>query len=90
MFLDNKKKIVIKLGSSTIVDGKGKFKKKWLLSLIKDIKKYDEILLIGSGKGVTSVKRIKEIKWKRKNLRKFRFLLRHYNNVINKCNPYRF
>ena len=58
--------------------------------LIKDIKKYDEILLIGSGKGVTSVKRIKEIKWKRKNLRKFRFLLRHYNNVINKCNPYRF
>ena len=58
--------------------------------LIKDIKKYDEILLIGSGKGVTSVKRIKEIKWKRKNLRKFRFLLRHYNNVIKKCNSYRF
>ena len=58
--------------------------------LIKDIKKYDEILLIGSGKGVTSVKRIKEIKWKRKNLRIFRFLLRHYNNVINKCNSYRF
>ena len=58
--------------------------------LIKDIKKYDEILLIGSGKGVTSVKRIKEIKWKRKNLRKFKFLLKHYNNVINKCNSYRF
>ena len=58
--------------------------------LIKDIKKYDEILLIGSGKGVTSVKRIKEIKWKRKNLRIFRFLLRHYNNVINKCDSYRF
>ena len=58
--------------------------------LIKDIKKYDEILLIGSGKGVTSVKRIKEIKWKRKNLIKFKFLLRHYNNVINKCNSYRF
>ncbi len=58
--------------------------------LIKDIKKYDEILLIGSGKGVTSVKRIKEIKWKRKNLRKFKILLRHYNNVINKCDSYRF
>ena len=65
-----------------------KIKKKDIL--IKDLKKYDEILLIGSGKGVTSVKRIKEIKWKRKNLRKFRFLLRHYNNVINKCNSYRF
>ena len=58
--------------------------------LIKDIKKYDEILLIGSGKGVTSVKRIKEIKWKRKNLRKFKFLLRHYDAAINKCNSYRF
>ena len=65
-----------------------KIKKKDILT--KDLKKYDEILLIGSGKGVTSVKRIKEIKWKRKNLRKFRFLLRHYNNVINKCNSYRF
>ena len=58
--------------------------------LIKDIKKYDEILLIGSGKGVTSVKRIKEIKWKRKNLRKFKFFLRHYDAAINKCNSYRF
>ena len=58
--------------------------------LIRDIKKYDEILLIGSGKGVASVKRIKEIKWKRKNLRKFKILLRHYNNVINKCDSYRF
>ena len=58
--------------------------------LIKDIKKYDEILLIGSGKGVTSVKRIKEIKWKRKNLIKFKFLLRHYDAAINKCNSYRF
>ena len=58
--------------------------------LIKDIKKYDEILLIGSGKGVTSVKRIKEIKWKRKNLRKFKFLLKHYEVAINKCKSYKF
>ena len=52
MFLDNKKKIVIKLGSSTIVDGKGKFKKKWLLSLIKDIKKIrknKQITIVTSG-----------------------------------------
>ena len=58
--------------------------------LIKDINKYDEILLIGSGKGVASVKTIEEIKWKRKNLKKFKFLLKHYKVAINKCNSYRF
>ena len=38
---------------------------------LKEINSYDEILLLGSGKGVTSVKTINEIKWKRKNLDKF-------------------
>jgi len=58
--------------------------------LLKDIKKYDEILLIGSGKGVASVKTINQIKWKRKNLEKFNILSKHYNVVINKCNSYKF
>ena len=58
--------------------------------LLKEINDYDEILLLGSGKGVTSVKTINEIKWKRKNLDKFRFLSKHYNAAINKCNSYRF
>ena len=58
--------------------------------LLKDIKNYDEILLIGSGKGVASVRTINELKWKRKNLKKFKFLLKHYDAVINKCNSYRF
>tara|TARA_B100000945_G_scaffold260332_1_gene218454 strand:- start:238 stop:1011 length:774 start_codon:yes stop_codon:yes gene_type:complete len=58
--------------------------------LLKEISDYDEILLLGSGKGVTSVKTINEIKWKRKNLDKFRFLSKHYNAAINKCNSYRF
>ena len=39
MYINKAKKIVIKLGSSTIVDKKGAFKKKWLTSLINDIKK---------------------------------------------------
>jgi glutamate 5-kinase len=47
------KKIVIKLGSSTIVDDKGKFKTKWLLSLAQDIKKLRkkniEIIIVSSG-----------------------------------------
>ena len=58
--------------------------------LIKEIKNYDEILLVGSRKGVTSVRTIDEIKWKRKNLEKFKFLSKHYDLVINKCNTYRF
>jgi len=33
--------------------------------LLKEINDYDEILLLGSGKGVTSVKTINEIKWKK-------------------------
>ena len=35
---------------------------------LKDIHKFDEILLIGSGKGVTSVKLIKQYKWKNKSV----------------------
>ncbi len=52
MLLKNYKKIVLKLGSSTVVDGKGKFKKKWVTSLIKDIKKYSNnrsFVIVSSG-----------------------------------------
>tara|TARA_B100001029_G_scaffold171823_1_gene168972 strand:+ start:100 stop:1191 length:1092 start_codon:yes stop_codon:yes gene_type:complete len=52
MSINNSKKIVIKLGSSTVVDKKGKFKKKWVGSLIKDIKKNfegKEIAIVSSG-----------------------------------------
>ena len=53
MQINKAKKIVIKLGSSTIVDNKGNFKKRWLLSLIQDIKKLrknnQEIVIVSSG-----------------------------------------
>ena len=47
MLVDNSKKIVIKLGSSTVVDKK-ELLKKWVTSLIKDIKRYGKgkILLL--------------------------------------------
>ena len=54
--------------------------------LLKEINDYDEILLVGSGKGVTSVRTIDEIKWKRKNLDKFKLLSKYYAIVKNKCN----
>ena len=58
--------------------------------LLKELNDYDEILLIGSGKGVTSVRTINELNWKRKNLNKFKFLLNQYNAAINECDTYRF
>ena len=52
MLIKNSKKIVIKLGSSTVVDDKGKFKRNWVDSLIKDIKKYKknrDVVIVSSG-----------------------------------------
>ena len=52
MLVNNSKIIVIKLGSSTVVDGKGKFKTKWVTSLVKDIKKFGKnknFVIVSSG-----------------------------------------
>ena len=52
MQLNKFKKIVIKLGSSTVIDKKGKFKSAWVQSLIKDIKslkKNIEVIVVSSG-----------------------------------------
>ena len=52
MLIENSRKIVLKLGSSTVVDSKGIFKKKWVTSLIKDIKKYGKgksFVIVSSG-----------------------------------------
>ena len=39
MYLNNAKIIILKIGSSNLVDSKGKLKEKWLQSLAEDIKK---------------------------------------------------
>ena len=57
---------------------------------IKDLKSYDEILLVGSGKGIASIQTIKQIGWKRKNLKKFKVLSKYYKSIINKCRPHIF
>ena len=52
MLIDNSKKIVIKLGSTTVIDKKGDFKKAWVNSLINDIKRYKkdrDIVIVSSG-----------------------------------------
>ncbi len=37
--------------------------------LLNDLNNYDEIILVGSGKGVVSVKSIEKTNWKRKSLK---------------------
>ena len=58
--------------------------------LISELNNYDEIILIGSGKGVASVHKINQISWKRKNLNKYKVFLKYYLNEKKKCNFYKF
>ena len=37
MYINKSKKIVLKIGSSNLVDNKGNLKEKWLKSLVTDI-----------------------------------------------------
>ena len=57
--------------------------------LIKSLHAYDEIILIGSGKGVASVNTIKSIKWKRRSLKFYQILTNFYKAEINKCSIYK-
>ena len=56
---------------------------------IKSLNAYDEIILIGSGKGVTSVKNISKIKWARNSLKFYNKLKKLYMTEINKCSIYK-
>ena len=58
---------------------KSVIKKEILLNTLSD---YDEIILIGSGKGVASVKTVDKIKWKRKSLKIFNLLNNHYLQAV--------
>ncbi len=49
---------------------------------LKDIHKFDEILLIGSGKGVTPVKFIKQYKWKNRSMTGFKRIKKYFKLLI--------
>jgi len=55
---------------------------------VNSLKEFDEIILIGSGKGVASVKTINQIKWKRKSLKFYKIFSRHYKSAISNCKMY--
>ena len=55
---------------------------------VNSLKEFDEIILIGSGKGVASVKTINQIKWKRKSLKFYNIFSKHYKSAISNCKRY--
>jgi len=57
--------------------------------LINSLNEFDEIILIGSGKGIASVKTINQINWKRKEFKIYNQLLKHYNSAISNCPKYK-
>ena len=57
--------------------------------LISSLKIYDEIILIGSGKGVASVKTIDQIKWNRKSLKFYNLFLKFYKSAVSSSPIYK-
>jgi len=56
---------------------------------VNSLNDYDEIIVIGSGKGVVSVNLIKKPFWKRKSLKNYRILLKIYKKEISNCSIYK-
>ena len=57
--------------------------------LVNSLNGFDEIILIGSGKGVASVKTINQIKWKRKSLKFYSLFLKDFKSAISNCPKYK-
>ena len=56
---------------------------------VKSLNDYDEIIVIGSGKGVVSVSSIEKPFWKRKSLKNYRILLNIYKKEISNSSIYK-
>ena len=63
-----------------------KIKKKNIF--VDSLNDYDEIIVIGSGKGVVSVSSIEKPFWKRKSLKIYRNLSKIYQLVVTNCPTY--
>ena len=70
MYLKNSKKIVIKIGSSLLVDKNKKIRKNWLSSFVRDVKKLKlrnkKIIIVTSGAIALGCKKIN---YNKKNLK---------------------
>ena len=72
MYLKNSKIIIVKIGSSLLVDDNKKIRKKWLSSFAKDIKKLKsknkKIIIVSSGAIALGCKKMN---YNKKNILKF-------------------
>ena len=50
---------------------------------VNSLKEFDEIILIGTGKGVASVNLIEKVKWKRKSLKFYKKLYKYHLSAVN-------
>ena len=55
---------------------------------LKSLSLYDEIILVGSGKGVVSIKSIKELNWNRKSSKTYMYLSKIYQEAVTNCPRY--
>ena len=55
---------------------------------LKNLNEYEEIILVGSGKGVISVSSIQGINWRRKSLKYYKILNDYYKKAVTKCPIY--
>ncbi len=68
---------------------KKKIKKIKKINIFTDsLNDYDEIIVIGSGKGVVSVNSIEKPFWKRKSLKNYRILSKIYRQAVTNCPRY--
>ena len=52
--------------------------------IISNLSKFDEILLVGSGKGVVSISSIKKLNWYRSSMKIYNFLSKKYSKLLIK------
>ena len=55
---------------------------------VKTLNNFEEIILVGSGKGVVSIKSIKKPYWHRKSSKIYRLLSKIYLDAVTNCPPY--
>jgi 4-amino-4-deoxychorismate lyase len=55
---------------------------------LKSLSIYDEIILVGSGKGVVSIKSIKKLNWNRKSSKTYMYLSKIYQVAVTNCPRY--
>ena len=56
--------------------------------LIKNLDEYNEILLVGSGKGVISANKVQGTNWRRNSWKYYKILNNFYKKAVTKCPRY--